>query len=1001
MRSGRTPKTSWKWRSFQTDRNQSGPALGRSIATLFSLVALLVSMVAFTALPASAHSNPGIRSGWDSTYNGTWPPNTSSLWNRPASNPAIAPACGMDIGILIDRSGSIYDAGQADTMRNSAKAIVSALAGTPSSVGVWSFGSGSSTTGTSDYPARQLTPVGGVNGPAGVAALDATIQSIPIVTNVATNWEAGFSSVHSATLSSGKAPDLLFVLTDGKPTVHDGDTTTGSVTNNADVDGGIRTANLVKGDGTRVFGVGVGAGIDASTLGLIANPEKYSSGNFTTAGYTLTSFSELESTLRQLVLELCGGTVTVEKLVGDQSGVFTPGVGWKFDLTGVNPNLPMSATTGSDGQVNFDVDDLDPSRPSTVILTEDPANRPGYRLLVDDLVCTNSNGPDPTLTAVPGGVSFALGVADIVHCTFKNVPDVVDLGIGKSDGGATTVPGGNVTYTLTYGNKGTAAAPGTTITDIVPANTVVDLGSGPTDGRNDGWICGGSQSGVWPAGTTCSREVGTVAAGAAGLTTTITLTVVDPVPLHVTEIVNTATIDYDQSAGPDVNPSDNTSTDTTPVETEPAISLVKTAVEASASCPGIDGATLVVDEGQPVRYCYAVTNTGNTPLLNVTLTDDNATPGTPGDDFDVVLTGLVDADGDGQADDLAVGATATGQSPLLTFQPGTYVNRGTASGASAIGTKVQATDDATVTVDDVAPSIEVTKAASRDSVPEPGAPVDFTVTIHNTSAEDVWVTSITDSVNAGAPFDVTAVAPPVSATSCATGAMIGAGATYTCVFRVEVSGNAGDVVADTVVATVVDDDNSTASDDDDATVTVTPVIDLAIVKRSDPTVFTVGQPATYWLDVVNNGPSVATGVVVRDEVPAGLTLRNVVAPNGWSCSTEGAVVTCTTAQLEPGAPVTIEVTVIVGADAPDRVTNVANVTGDEPDSDETNNTSEVTNDTVDVRASDEERKPDQTPAPLPRTGRDLTGLVETGLVLIGAGAITVMIAGRRRRRPID
>ena len=68
------------------------------------------------------------------------------------------------------------------------------------------------------------------------------------------------------------APELLFVLTDGQPTVHMDDDATGGTTNNDDVDGGIRTANLVKGDGTRVFGVGIGAGIDASTLGLVANP---------------------------------------------------------------------------------------------------------------------------------------------------------------------------------------------------------------------------------------------------------------------------------------------------------------------------------------------------------------------------------------------------------------------------------------------------------------------------------------------------------------------------------------------------------------------------------------------------------------------------------------------------------------------------------------------------------------------------------------------------------
>ena len=617
------------------------------VAAALTVMALLVSYLP-AAGPASAHTVD--LPGANDTYNGTWPPNASPGWNLPATNPALTPSCGIDVGILVDRSGSIANAGQEANMRTSAKAIVETLAGTPSKVGVWSFGNSSSATGTLEHPAQQLTAVGGPTGPAGVASLSATIDSIPIVTNVATNWEAGFGAVDTAS-DDNTDPDLLFVLTDGNPTVHIDDDATGGTTNNDDVDGGIRTANLVKANGTRIFGVGIGAGITSSTLGLIANPLAYDGSNFQTAGYALTSFAELQTTLRELATQLCGGSVTVQKLADDGDGSFDPAAGWEFTLDPANAQIPnQTGSTDVDGQVNFDLDSFATEQ---VTLTENLAAQPGYVFLADQLVCTNANGDDPTLTAVANGATFALSPTDVVECTFKNKKEFVDLNIAKSDGGASTVPGGEVTYTLTYGNAGNVDAPNTVIAETVPADTTVDLGSGPADGKNDGWLCAGADNGVFVAGTACTYAAGTVPAGASGLTVPFTVTVVNPAPFGLTEISNTATIDYDETSGPDTNPDDNTSTDTTPVVVDPQIAITKTVVTSGGQCPGVDEVTIVA--GESVTYCYVVTNPGNAPTIDVTVVDDNATPGDTGDDFPVALSGLTDEDGDGTADDLAAG----------------------------------------------------------------------------------------------------------------------------------------------------------------------------------------------------------------------------------------------------------------------------------------------------------------------------------------------------------
>ena len=60
----------------------------------------------------------------------------------------------------------------------------------------------------------------------------------------------------------------------------------------------------------------------------------------------------------------------------------------------------------------------------------------------------------------------------------------------------------------------------------------------------------------------------------------------------------------------------------------------------------------------------------------------------------------------------------------------------TATGHDDENTSVSDTDTAKVEITDVPSSIEVTKTPSPTSVPEPGGPVKFTVTVKNTSATD-------------------------------------------------------------------------------------------------------------------------------------------------------------------------------------------------------------------------------------------------------------------------
>ncbi len=103
--------------------------------------------------------------------------------------------------------------------------------------------------------------------------------------------------------------------------------------------------------------------------------------------------------------------------------------------------------------------------------------------------------------------------------------------------------------------------------------------------------------------------------------------------------------------------------------------------------------TIICYSGGLVTYTYEVTNTGDCDLFNVSLVDDN---GTPGDDVPITLVDLTNLDSDLQADDLAQGASATGTYTRAIYSD-TH-NIATAKGYDELGSEVTGQDDAYVDV---------------------------------------------------------------------------------------------------------------------------------------------------------------------------------------------------------------------------------------------------------------------------------------------------------------
>jgi len=178
--------------------------------------------------------------------------------------------------------------------------------------------------------------------------------------------------------------------------------------------------------------------------------------------------------------------------------------------------------------------------------------------------------------------------------------------------------------------------------------------------------------------------------------------------------------------------------------------------------------------------------------------------------------------------------------------------------------RVSATDDATVRLTDVLPSINVDKTATPLTLGEPGGTFTFGVRVSNTSVEPITLTNLTDDVYGS----ITTVQGNVVSTTCAIPQTIAVGATYACSFVGRFTGNAGAVQTDVVTATARDDENNPATDTDDATVRITDVLPVIAVDKT-ATPLTLPEPGgtfTFGVTVTNRSVEPVTLTTLVDDV---------------------------------------------------------------------------------------------------------------------------------------
>jgi uncharacterized repeat protein (TIGR01451 family) len=124
-------------------------------------------------------------------------------------------------------------------------------------------------------------------------------------------------------------------------------------------------------------------------------------------------------------------------------------------------------------------------------------------------------------------------------------------------------------------------------------------------------------------------------------------------------------------------------------------------------------------------------------------------------------------------------------------------------------------------------------------------------------------------------------------------------------------------------------------------------VNLSVTQSDSIDPSPAGSRVTYTIRVKNNSSAMATGVLVTDTMPTGVPFVSVTSDIG-SCTRSSGTITCRIYSLSGGASATI--TLVLQPKAVGTITNKANVTANEPDSDPTDNS--ATESTTITAASD-------------------------------------------------
>ncbi|MEL4319681.1 hypothetical protein WJX64_11765 [Leifsonia sp. YIM 134122] len=601
------------------------------------------------------------------------------------------------------------------------------------------------------------------------------------------------------------------------------------------------------------------------------------------------------------------------------------------------------------------------------------------------IITPSSAQPGTYLNTVRASTSTPESDASNNVATFtETITDpVADLAVAKTLLTDPLVAGGVFSYQLEVSNvrSATAAsdASGVVVTDDLPPGLTATSASP-------------SQGNCTVSATQVSCDLGVVPGQIAAeppppvtvtITGTVSPAVSGPVGNHAT--VTSSTTDPDDS--------NNEVLVTSQVESQADLSITKTA----------DTDTLVA--GGTASYTVSVTNAGPSNATGVVLTD--------------VLDGAIVFDAD--ASDPACGLVAANVTcELDTIGAGETLTVRISGRLDPASTVAQLSNTASVSSDtpDPAPGGETTtittpvvqdanlrlSKTADSATPSSGSTVTYALALNNDGPSNAVNTTIVDPLPAGVEFvsltefsmDCSASPAPVVVTCTSPGLAAGRaqGVAITVLLP---DGSLPGSIENIATAASDTSDADASNNTSSALVDLQVVADTAITKTVVTPRPTIGEPVTFRLNAVNNGPATAPATVFTDTLPTGTTLISAVVEGSTSvCTTveqEGnIVVNCPVGALPVGGTSTVILTVDTSALAATTFSNTGFIGSGalDPNTPDNEATAGVT------LLPDEEEPPPTTdppttvdPTPVPGdpgtppaagpSGVDSSGLVSTGV----------------------
>ena len=265
-----------------------------------------------------------------------------------------------------------------------------------------------------------------------------------------------------------------------------------------------------------------------------------------------------------------------------------------------------------------------------------------------------------------------------------------------------------------------------------------------------------------------------------------------------------------------------------------------------------------------------------------------------------------------------IGTLANGQNKTILFEGFIKTTvRGNVINKAVIGSSTKLRDNSTLE-DDVAVNVkgdttlDITKVANTTLV-NPGDVIKYTVQITAGGLSDSLDVILTDNLSEMF-FDVSKATYSINGID--KGAWIGnanlgtisSGMTVNVVITVPVKAyvDIGKLNSITNFASVINSDKKAANDTNIVPINV---IDLAVNKTANHQnkTYNYGDNVEYVIEIVNNGPGIATDIIATDNLPEGLKFINANVPGGWTLSISNNKITINGEKLANGEKVLITI----------------------------------------------------------------------------------------------